>query len=160
MHSTRDQFRALMGRFVTGVTVIALDGDEDVVAMTANSVTAVSLDPLLVLVCIRNESRSLPLLFERGRFSVNVLAAGQAAVSQHYAGDRQNPSPARWSYDPQGTPLLQGANAAFSCKLESAHRIGDHTVVFGLVEGMQAPETPDAALLYIGGRYLDLPLTA
>ncbi len=158
MLTQRQRFRALMGRFVTGVTVIAAQTKDGVAAMTANAVTAVSLDPLLLLVCVRNESRLLPTLLEEGRFSVNVLAAGQGDISRHYGGCALERSPAQWSTGPAGVPVLAGANAAFVCRVDATHRAGDHTVIYGAVAGMEAAEPAAPALIYAGGKYADVAL--
>ena len=161
MTSPQQRFRQLMGRFVTGITVIAVQSDDEhISAMTANAVTAVSLDPLLLLCCIRNESGMLPGLLARGVFSVNILSAGQDCISSHYGGKRMAISPAVWNRNENGVPLLQGANASFVCRVDSSHRAGDHTVIFGAVEAMTAVERPEKALVYAAGRYQDIPLAA
>ncbi|QAA95323.1 flavin reductase family protein [Pollutimonas thiosulfatoxidans] len=161
MASIQTRFRQLMGRFVTGITVIAVQSDDEPIsAMTANAVSAVSLNPLLLLCCIRNESRMLHAVLARGRFSVNVLSAGQGDISRHYGGQRLEETPAVWLRDESGTPILEGANASFVCRVDSHCLAGDHTVIFGAVEDMQAAEQPAPALVYAGGRYRDLALAA
>jgi flavin reductase (DIM6/NTAB) family NADH-FMN oxidoreductase RutF len=160
MQDQKKQFRSLMGRFVTGVTIVATPSPEGVAAMTANAVTAVSLEPLLLLVCIRNESRLLPTLLGSGGFSVNVLAAGQDAIGLHYGGRALERSPARWTTDASGLPQLHGANACFFCRVDGSHRAGDHTVVYGEVTAMQAAEPVGPALVYAAGRFADLALPA
>jgi len=149
-----------MGRLVTGITVVATDSPNGVMAMTANAVTAVSLDPLIVLVCVRNESRMLPVLLEGKRFSINLLSAAQLEVSRHYGGRQQEACPASWGRDANGTPMLDGANASFACVLDHAQRVGDHTVVYGRVRAMDGGEAAAPALVYAAGRYADLPLAA
>ena len=160
MSTPQQRFRTLMGRFVTGVTVIAAQAEDGVAAMTANAVTAVSLDPLLLLVCVRNESRMLPLLLGQGGFSVNVLAAGQDSISRYYGGRPQCECPANWMPSQSGAPTLAGANASFICRIESSHRVGDHTVVYGAVVEMVAADPVAPALVYAAGKYSDLPLAA
>src|SRR5690625_3744819 len=133
--SIQMKFRQLMGRFVTGITVIALRQDNgEVAAMTANSVTSVSLDPMMLLFCIRNSSSLLAPLLARGSFSVNILSADQDDVSRHYGGQKQAVSPAVWLPDENDAPVLAGANATFICNVHSSHEVGDHTVIFGTVE--------------------------
>lgn len=150
-----------MGRFVTGITVIAVQSDDGhVSAMTANAVTAVSLDPLLLLCCIRNESSMLPNMLERGCFSINVLSAGQDDISRYYGGQRHGESPALWLDTVNNAPVLSGANAAFMCRVDSSFQAGDHTVIFGAVEDMSAAEQPAPALIYAAGGYQDLALLA
>lgn len=159
MASIQTRFRHLMGRFVTGITVIAVQqDDEPVSAMTANAVSAVSLNPLLLLCCIRNESRMLNAVLAQGRFSVNVLSANQGDISRHYGGQRLDESPAVWLRDASGIPVLEGANATFLCRVDSHCLAGDHTVIFGAVEDMQAADEPAPALVYAAGRYRDLAL--
>ena len=160
MDSRKQQFRSLMGRFVTGVTVVAVRHGGEVGAMTANAVTAVSLEPLLLLVCFRSHSRLLPCLLEAGAFSVNVLSSAQLDISRHYGGQAKGDCPARWRLDLAAAPVLEGANATFVCRVDSSHSAGDHTVVYGAVDNMLAASPAAPALVYAGGRYHDLALTA
>jgi len=160
MKTNQQQFRSLMGRMVTGVTVIATRSSDVVFAMTANAVTSVSLEPIILLVCIRNESRMLPALLKEKNFSVNILAAGQDDVSRYYSGKFSNQCPASWQYTELGIPILEGANASFGCLVDSTQKIGDHTVVYGKVELMCGSNLASSALVYASGRYTHLPLAA
>ncbi len=168
MRARQQCFRALMGRFVTSVTVIAvktekssaLAAGDEIHAMTANAVSAVSLDPLLLLACIRNESQTLPALIRSGEFSVNVLAAGQENISRHYGGRPQSPSPARWTWHTDKVPVLADANVSFACSIHSSHLAGDHTVIYGEVFAMVAADRAAPALVYATGRYHDVFLAA
>jgi flavin reductase (DIM6/NTAB) family NADH-FMN oxidoreductase RutF len=160
MTTQQQHFRSLMGRMVTGVTVIATQSSDSVFAMTANAVTSVSLEPLILLACIRNESRMLPVLLKERNFSVNILAADQDDVSRHYSGKFLDQCPASWQFTEQGTPLLEGANASFSCVIHSTQKIGDHTVVYGQVDSMCGGNLASPALVYASGRYANLPLAA
>lgn len=158
METRQQRFRSLMGRFATGVTVIAAKCGGEVAAMTANAVTAVSLEPLLLLVCIRNESRMLPRILEAGCFSVNVLSSTQASTSRFYGGRAQGECPARWCHDLADAPVLEGSIATFVCRVDATHRVGDHTVLYGAVDDMLASEPAQPALVYAGGTYHDLAL--
>lgn len=158
--SMQVKFRQLMGRFVTGITVIALQSDDgDVAAMTANAVTAVSLDPMMLLCCIRNNSGLLAPLLSRGAFSVNILSANQGDVSRHYGGQKLAVSPAVWHLREGDAPVLAGANATFICNVHSSCKAGDHTVIFGTVRDMTAQENPEPALLFAAGKYRDIELS-
>src|SRR5580692_6445409 len=79
------EFRQAMGRFATGVTIITLDYEGEIHGMTANAFASVSLDPLLVLVCVDQRARTHAHLHAKKRFGVNVLAENQRAVSEYYA---------------------------------------------------------------------------
>ena len=99
MSLTASDFRKAMGCFATGVTVITVDQDGEIHGMTANAFTAVSLDPVLVLVCVDHRARTHAHLHARKRFGVNVLRSDQQAISEYYARVRRNPSASRscWS---------------------------------------------------------------
>src|SRR6202158_1555786 len=115
MGVTQAEFRKAMGSFATGVTVITVDYDGEVHGMTANAFTSVSLDPLLVLVCVDHRARTHTHLNARKRLGVTVLAETQRAISEYYA----DPSPphrhaeqeagARFDRTEHGTPVLHGA---------------------------------------------------
>src|SRR5437763_14765798 len=74
-------FREVFGRFATGVAVITSAGSAGTGGMTANALCSLSLDPLLALVCFENRARTLPIVRESGRFSVNVLRSGPEALA-------------------------------------------------------------------------------
>ncbi len=101
-------FRATMGRFATGVTVITVAAGNEVRGMTANAFMSVSLSPPLVLVSINNRARIRAHLGPEVRYGVNVLAENQEAVSRHFAGRPQEGLDVRF-IDHRGTPLIEGA---------------------------------------------------
>lgn len=157
MDSTLDsrRFRAAMACLPTGVTVVACGTAEAPAAMTANSVTSVSLEPPLLLVCVRNESRWLSPLRRHGRFSVNVLKAGHQAVSQYYAGRGDAGCEAPWALE-QGVPVLDNAGAALVCEVVAQHAAGDHTIVVGRVNALRHGDLDARALVYLRGQYHEL----
>src|SRR5882762_10213843 len=85
MSLTTAEFRKAMGSFATGVTIITLDLDGEVHGMTANAFASVSLDPVLVLVCVDQKARTHAHLQAKKRFGINVLRADQRRISEYYA---------------------------------------------------------------------------
>ena len=140
MNNKQEQFRRAMGCFATGVTVITVDYEGAVQGMTANAFTSVSLDPLLVLVCVAHEARTHAHLQTRKRFGINVLSEHQRAVSEHYAQPDRDPAlaepeaGAKFDRTAHGTPVLHGALAYLECRLQSAQDAGDHTIFIAEVE--------------------------
>jgi flavin reductase (DIM6/NTAB) family NADH-FMN oxidoreductase RutF len=140
MGVTQAEFRRAMGSFATGVTVITVDYEGDVHGMTANAFTSVSLDPLLVLVCVDHRARTHTHLHARKRFGVNVLAESQQVISEYYARPTQThesaekEAGARFDRTKHGTPVLHGALAYLECRLHSAQDAGDHTIFIAEVE--------------------------
>jgi len=160
MSVTQSEFRRAMGCFATGVTVITVEQDGEVHGMTANAFTSVSLDPLLVLVCVDHRARTHAHLHARKRFGVNVLAANQRAVSEYYARSeethqRAEEAGARFDRTQHGTPVLHGALAYLECRLHNTQEAGDHTIFIAEVEDAVVRE--GEPLLYFRGQYRALP---
>jgi flavin reductase len=132
-------FRQAMSSFPTGVTVVTVaSGDGTTHGMTVNSFASVSLDPMLVLVCLNEASRGAGLIERAGAFAVNVLSAGQQDLSRWFASAHRPAGPAMFDgvhAEPglTGSPVLAGAAASFDCRLWQAHRAGDHLIVLGEV---------------------------
>src|SRR3954470_1097761 len=125
-----DRFRAVMGRFPTGVTVVTAMGPEGPVGMTANAIASLSLEPLLLLVCFDKGARTLRVVRDVGRFGVNVLAAGQEALARRFAG--KLPETEKFTGVPyrldEGVPVVEGAHAWLGCDLRDMVPGGDHTI--------------------------------
>jgi flavin reductase (DIM6/NTAB) family NADH-FMN oxidoreductase RutF len=148
-----ERFREVMGRFATGVTVVTATGPEGPVGMTANAVCSLSLDPLLLLVCFDNDARTLPVVAERRRFGVNVLAQGQDALARLFAS--KAPEAEKFAGVPHtvhdGVPVIEGVLAWVGCTLERLVEGGDHTIGIGAVT---AAETGGGdPLLWYRGTY-------
>ena len=130
------ELRRVMGLFPTGVTVVATRGTGDApVGLTVNSLTSLSLDPPLLLVCIDREASCHDRLVGAGSFAVSILATDQIDVARRFA---QDPSEVRfdgvaWRPGATGDPLVEGCTAWVSCTLESVHRGGDHSILVGRV---------------------------
>jgi flavin reductase (DIM6/NTAB) family NADH-FMN oxidoreductase RutF len=150
------QFRQLLGRFATGVTVVTARGPSGgPVGMTASSVASVSLTPPLLLVCV-DRTHDMHAALEAGQhFVLNVLAADQEALSRRFAGDEENRfDGVGYKENRQGIPVLDGALASIECVKQTAVPGGDHTVFFGLVTGGSV--TDRRPLLYYRGGYASL----
>jgi flavin reductase (DIM6/NTAB) family NADH-FMN oxidoreductase RutF len=147
------QFRQLLGRFATGVTVVtALDAQGRPAGMTATAVSSVSLEPPVLLVCVGHQADFHPVIAAAPRFAVNVLAAGQEHLSRRFAASNTDRfAGVQHRPGPHDVPLLEGVVAHILCDTWGRDEAGDHTVVFGLVTGGETFERPP--LLYYRGRY-------
>ena len=160
MSTTQAEFRKAMGCFATGVTIITVDDNGEVHGMTANAFSSVSLDPLLVLVCVDRQARTHAHLRAKQRFGINVLAEDQQAVSDYYARRPEagvQPGPqvgARFERTQHGTPVLHGALAYLECRLHKAEDAGDHTIFIAEVEDVVVREGDP--LLYFRGQYREI----
>src|SRR4029453_11462802 len=84
------QFRSVMGTFATGVAVIATEWRGELFGATINSLTSVSLDPCMLLVCTSEGSVTGTAIRNRGFFSVNILGQHQSELSARFTGNQQN----------------------------------------------------------------------
>lgn len=152
--------RDAIGHFATGVTVVtALDDSGRPFGTTANAVSSVSLDPPLVLICLKHGSETLSALTASGAFAINVLRDDQQALAQRFAGKA---APDTWSGVSQepglvGAPRLTGALATLECTLHDLADGGDHRIVVGRVLAVEHPDDHVAPLVFYRGGFAALP---
>jgi flavin reductase (DIM6/NTAB) family NADH-FMN oxidoreductase RutF len=151
------EFRKALGQFSTGVTVVTVEREPGKIqGMTANSFTSVSVDPLLILVCVDHRAKILPFLQKKKRFGVSVLKAGQQAVSEYFArgvhsADAEERLSIRYVRTPSGIPVLENALLHLGCSVVASHLAGDHTIFVGEVHDAEVHEGDP--LLYFRGEY-------
>jgi flavin reductase (DIM6/NTAB) family NADH-FMN oxidoreductase RutF len=150
------QFRQLMGRFATGVSVLTTRRpDGRLVGMTASSIASVSLTPPLLLVCVDHKNDMHDAMAAATHFAVNILAADQEALARRFAAiDPNRFDGVGYRASRLGIPLLDGALAHLECSKQNAVPGGDHTVFFGLVSN--GTVTNARPLLYYRGGYAGL----
>ena len=150
------QFRALLSRFASSVTVVsARDESGADRGMTVSAFSSVSLEPPLVLMCVDQSATLHDLLLRTEMLGVSVLAHEQEWVSRHFATREQH----EWEGVPQrrgpcGMPLVDGAIAHLECRVVARHRAGDHTIIIAHVERGDVAE--GEPLLYFRGTYARL----
>jgi len=146
-----------MGSFPTGITVLTVEREPGQVhGMTANSFTSVSLEPLLILVCIDHNARLLSYLKEQRRFGVNILKDSQRAMSEHFAKPQSDPIEEtrlgiRFRWTDSGIPLLDEGLAHLGCNVAAEHVSGDHTIFVAEVESLELND--GEPLVYHRGKY-------
>ena len=156
-----DLFRRAMSRFATGVTVLTTRiGDLDY-AMTASALTSVSLEPMLLLVCVEREGRFHDAVVDAGVWGISVLSTKDRPGADWLA-TRGRPLHAQLDHiahyrGPQtGVALLDDALSTFECRTTAVHPAGDHSIVVGEVVSVTTAAHPGEALLYYRGRYRTL----
>jgi flavin reductase (DIM6/NTAB) family NADH-FMN oxidoreductase RutF len=155
-----DQFRAALGTFATGVTIVtARDAGGVPIGLTANSFNSVSLDPPLVLWSLSREAGSMPHFSRGSHYAINILAADQRDLAERFSrkeGDRF--AGVAFREGSMGAPILEGAAAVFECFNRSRYAEGDHVIFVGEVEHCER-RAGAQPLIFHGGRYFtELPL--
>lgn len=150
------EFRQLMGRFATGVTILTAHApDGTLQGMTANSLSSVSLVPPLVLLSIDHRAAMHPTLVTAASFAINILAEGQEALSRRFANSVDDRfAGVGYHLSPRGHVLLDGALAHVEVERVACHEAGDHTLVIGRVVAGAAHE--GRPLCYFRGGYAEL----
>lgn len=153
-----EAFKAAMASFAAGVTIITTrEPDGAPQAVTATAFSSVSLSPPLCLVCIDRRARTYRPLLAKGRFAVNILAAGQEWLSNRFASpiaDRF--SQVEWTPgELTGCPIIAGALAWMECEVVEVHSGGDHDIFLGRPASVHVRD--GSPLVYWRGSYSSLP---
>jgi flavin reductase (DIM6/NTAB) family NADH-FMN oxidoreductase RutF len=155
---TSREYRATVGLFATGVTVMTANAVGLEHGMTLNSFTSVSLDPLLVLVCVERDAVMHKVLEGAGAFAISVLGGDQEPLARYFA-DSSRPAGAA-QFDSlryrvgraTNAPLLDDALAWLECEIERAYDGGDHSIFLARVVMVERGRVREP-LLFFGGTY-------
>ena len=157
---TPDEYRRVMGRLATGVTIVTTRAGDDVHGTTMSAVCSVSLHPQLVLVCVDHESDIHALIQESGVFAVNILHEGQASLAAElsHKGTAELLAAHRLETlshrnGESGAPLLEDSLAHIECRVENTIEAGDHTIYVGAVVAAGVSPRADRPLLHYEGQY-------
>jgi flavin reductase (DIM6/NTAB) family NADH-FMN oxidoreductase RutF len=151
-------FRAAMGLFATGVTVISYDAGDEPAGMTANAFMSVSLDPPLVLVSVRRQSRFNQHVKKDGYYGVNFLAEDQQDISGHCGGRAVDGLSVPFIHE-QAAPLIAGSLTHIVARVIDIHQAGDHLLYVGQVEYLRLGQQRKP-LVFFSGKYKQLPAHA
>ncbi|RRR66418.1 MAG: flavin reductase [Candidatus Viridilinea halotolerans] len=146
------RFRQVMSLFASGVTVVTSAHEEHLSGLTVSSFTSLSLNPMLVLVCIDRQAASHTTITASGYYAINILAEGQEYLSRRFASSQAEKfTPGTYTLSPHGLPLLNGALAHIECRVHAAFPGGDHTIFVGEVLAAACQE--ERPLLYYRSGY-------
>jgi flavin reductase (DIM6/NTAB) family NADH-FMN oxidoreductase RutF len=151
-------YRRTVGRFPTGICIVTSRDAGIDHAMTVNSFSSVSLDPLLALICVEVEARFHDAVLAAGVWGVSVLDGGGRPIADWLASrgrplhgqlDRapHHPGPAT------GVALLDAATATLECRTQAVYPGGDHSIIVGEVVSASVSEDAESALVYHRGTY-------
>lgn len=157
---TAQQFRRVASLYATGIAIVTTVADGVDHAMTANSFTSVSLDPLLALICAERDSRFHPAVCSAGIWSVSFLPEGADATARWFAtrgrplvGQFDNLAHRRAA---NGCLLLTDAVAALELRTDQVVSAGDHDVLIAEVTAVHVPQTAARPLVYFGSQFRTL----
>ena len=159
MALNQDDFKKVLGRFATGVTIVTFKNDAEIHGLTVNAFSSVSLDPPLVLVCLKKNHTSHTMMSESTDFVVNILSDKQKDLAWNFAnpklGSRERYENVLYEINRHGVPVFTDNLAWLECKTVEQLAGGDHTIFIGQVEdvGFSVNGKP---LLYYRSKFYDI----
>jgi flavin reductase (DIM6/NTAB) family NADH-FMN oxidoreductase RutF len=148
-------FRYTMGHFPSGVTVMTTALDGRLHGMTVSAFCSVSLDPLLVLVCVEKVTVMHDLVSRSGVFAVNILGETGEGLSRFFADDKrlERPefTPGTFRLGSSGCPILNRATASLEARVKTVCDGGDHTILVGEVLASEVKGGQPPLIFYRGG---------
>jgi len=145
-------FRSVMGAFATGVAIVATEWKGELFGATINSLTSVSLEPCILLICTSEGSATGTAIRKRELFSVNILGQHQSDLSARFTGTQKSRfEDLAVAFSADGLPLLQGAAAHMCCQVSAVHKAGDHDIILG--EVLSGEEIACTPLVFHKGAY-------
>ena len=160
MEPTREdeqrRLRAMMGRFATGVTVVAARHGPLLAGMTANAIASISIDPPLMMASISRRAETHRAIIGSHAFAVSVLADDQRELAECFAQPTTAAKLTRfcdapWHEAETGSPILEGALAYFDCRLTARVDGGDHAVFLGEIVAAGYRDDARPLLWYASG---------
>jgi 3-hydroxy-9,10-secoandrosta-1,3,5(10)-triene-9,17-dione monooxygenase reductase component len=145
-----DELRKLLGHYPTGVTVITADDGETMFGMAANSVTSVSLEPPLMLICPAKKSSTWPSIRSCGRFCINVMASDHEPLTRRFAAKDLDRFSEVLTHQRRCGPGLADAVAWLDCEITAEHDAGDHTIVIAEILSADAHQDRLPLVFYRG----------
>ena len=151
-----DHFRRIMGQFATGVTIVTAAHEGRLAGMTANAITSVSLQPMLVLFCADRRARTNEMIDRSGAFALNILTEKMRPLSDLFADNKKSEEErfAAVRHAPgavTGAPILERNMGWLECRVAHRYEGGDHTIFVG--EVVNAGAGDGKPLIFYKGKY-------
>lgn len=154
----RSDYRDAMARLGAAVNIITTDGPGGRAGFTASAVCSVTDEPPTLLVCLNRKASVYAAFQANGVLCVNVLAAGQQALSALFGGKTpmdERFAASRWSALATGAPVLEAAAVSFDCRVVRSTAVGTHDVLFCEAVAIRSDDKAQG-LVYFDRRYHDL----
>ncbi|HLI46381.1 MAG TPA: flavin reductase family protein [Geobacterales bacterium] len=149
-----EEFRELMSYFATGVTIVAMNLDGKLYGLTVNSFTSVSLEPMLVLFCIKKGNKAHEMVSKAKTYSINILAEDQEELSIRFADPKLEDvrfEGISYSLNEYGCPIIKGCIAYITCRKYLEYDGGDHTIFLCSVLGLKKGDDKPPLIFYRRG---------
>ena len=152
----KQAYREGMARLGAAVNVITTDGPAGCAGFTASAVCSVTDTPPTLLVCANRANDSYPAMKANGVLCVNTLTGAHEPLSPLFAGLTDHTMAARfegatWHKLATGAPALDGALAAFDCRIAQIIEVGTHDVFICGVDAVEVGTMHEGLIYYARG---------
>jgi flavin reductase (DIM6/NTAB) family NADH-FMN oxidoreductase RutF len=153
---TPDEFRQVMRRWASTVTIVTTRTNDMIYGLTATAFSSLSVQPPTVFVSVFRKTHTHPLIEQSGIFCVNFVAPEMAHLSDRFAGrfpDEERFAGVAYHREVTGAPILDDAIAFMDCRVMETLVTGDHTIFVGQVEASRIQKPDQSPLVYFMGEY-------
>ncbi len=146
-------FRKTLSQFATGVAVLlTAEGEDKGQGITINSLTSVSLNPPLILFCLKSTLARAQIFQDCSLFTLNILSLEQQFVADYFARKDASLQSVEIEINPDGRPLIPGSMAHLYCQRQAIYPGGDHNIYVCQVLGLAWDDTK-SPLIFHRSRY-------
>ena len=153
-------FKSIWSMFPTGVSLVTtIEPNGSVHGMPANSISSVSIDPLLVLVCVDHSRDTFKIINTSNRFGINFLSEDQKYIIDQYLSKDEYGSEERskqYCFTEHGSAMLKNCVAMLYCRVVNQYLAGDHTIFVAEVDGAYLNNEINP-LIFFKGEYMKIP---
>ena len=152
----KEQFLIAMRFLASSVSVVsAKDSNGKLYAMTASSVTSLTVEPPAILVCVNKGASIHDVLIPGSSLCINILSNDQQDISNLCSS--KDPESKRFANDDWNTeeiPFLKEAQSNIFSQVDEVIGYNSHSIIIAKVLHAQSADSFDS-LIYADGRYLD-----
>jgi len=159
MTASEQELKDVMARVAATVTVVTANGEGAPAGVTVSSFTSVSLDPPVVLVCMKKDQEPQQTVIDAPGFTVNIMGRGSEEESMRFAmPDVDRFATSEWEPADlaEAGPILGSAIARLECRTIERAEIGDHWVLYGEVHAAAVDDEATSPLVWLGRGFVDL----
>jgi flavin reductase (DIM6/NTAB) family NADH-FMN oxidoreductase RutF len=150
-------FRDAMGKFATGITIVTIEYDGEIMGMTVNAFMSISPDPKLIAISIDEKASMYDQLLETKKFGVSILSEQQKDISMIFSrqieGDRNSIPYVKQDH----IPVIDQSLVTLACHVQDTADAGDHTILIAEVTEINMNE--GEPVLFYGGKYRTMAAT-
>lgn len=146
-----NEYKKAIGSFATGVAVASTDKT----AMTINSLSSVSLEPILLLFSIKKTASRFLDFYNADFVAINILSKNQAAIARKFTRQPEKNDLEEYFLNENGLYILKESMAKLVCKKHQIIDGGDHNIFICNILSAETNYNNHEPLIYFRGNFVD-----